>query len=631
MSAQIYINNELLDSDAKSGVALSIAANSIADIKDRRNTITNSFRLPLTERNNMLLGYANRTQSLSPHARTRIKNCKIIEDAEYYHGSLIIDKVAEDYQVQFVSGNGEFLKDIEGKKLADLDLSAYDKLWDLTNMNDRYGHADSPAFFIVDDGTLPTGSRSVDVRKQYYSLYFSAIMHEIITQAGWNKTGSLFTDPGYLAMHLPFTNEFPKKQGGIRVRANAINTIYNFTSAGQTEILRFDDDSLTGEDTDNQWTIDPSGTFLDVVVSEEYQFNIALNFDVIEPTPQGFPSYLQIYFVKVDTSGNETTTLLQTIVSSGTFSITHKPILNVIAGERYYVRARLGLGNRQKVLAFHSTSSFSIENDDIMSFGDLWQWKYNLPDIDQKDFFKACLSLTGSVMTTDSLDKTVRCELFTQIAENKIHAPKFDKYIDHDKPSVKSFHPPYAMRNWMRYKEDDHVPKNYGDGYFTISDDSLPAEKELLTLPFAASDSHTTLNNLSAWKVLRTFGGEVIIPEPRVLLAAALDVSGSGNISLHAGGGGISKSFYNYGYFTDRQKTYSLNSFAVFGTYYRHHVILLNNYLELAADTYLTPEILNNLDLFIPVFVEKENAYFIIEKIANHQSGKRSVTTLVRI
>lgn len=45
----------------------------------------------------------------------------------------------------------------------------------------------------------------------------------------------------------------------------------------------------------------------------------------------------------------------------------------------------------------------------------------------------------------------------------------------------------YARKNWYRWKEDDRVIGNY-DGYMEIHDDTLEAEHDVITFPFAASD-----------------------------------------------------------------------------------------------------------------------------------------------
>src|ERR1700748_2551653 len=54
---QLYINDELVDLSDDSPLALTFQINNLAEVKNQQGNTSNQFKLPLTQRNRIILGY----------------------------------------------------------------------------------------------------------------------------------------------------------------------------------------------------------------------------------------------------------------------------------------------------------------------------------------------------------------------------------------------------------------------------------------------------------------------------------------------------------------------------------------------------------------------------------------------
>lgn len=114
----------------------------------------------------------------------------------------------------------------------------------------------------------------------------------------------------------------------------------------------------------------------------------------------------------------------------------------------------------------------------------------NLPDIKQIDFIKAVCSMHGLFAMPGDTPTTIRLVTAGELTDGIDRAEDWSPFLvaDSDEPKSTSYAiSTFAQRNWMRYKEDDTVVRN-ADGVLAIDNQTLDASREMLTLPFAASD-----------------------------------------------------------------------------------------------------------------------------------------------
>jgi hypothetical protein len=84
-------------------------------------------------------------------------------------GYAILNESDNDgYSVQVLSGNMDFFKTIEGKKMSDLDLSEYDHTWNSATIIDSFSNTEGYIYSIIDwsedDTYMNTPDRNVNVK-----------------------------------------------------------------------------------------------------------------------------------------------------------------------------------------------------------------------------------------------------------------------------------------------------------------------------------------------------------------------------------------------------------------------------------------------------------------------------------
>lgn len=628
----LYVNDRLVDIDPATRVALTYQINEIGDLKDRRTLGTNRFTALFTYNNSDIFEYTDQVQSASSLINNRI-SARLVTEVDNYTGYVVVAGITEKgFDLQFLSGNAELFNIIKGKKLSDLNLTDINLPWDSLNMYDRYGAEESPTFLVVDSGELPETGRDVDVSKHYYSIYIHTLFERIITDAGFSFTGSMFQDYRYLNSFIPFTNKVPLKIDKIE---DTLTWLTNEQEQIAVPITGYENLSFpkTIQDKKGQWN-SSSNKF---TAAMSGNISIAVNGQMNYSNPDFLVAYGYIT-VWINGVLVYTENLAIATGGTGTVLVNFSTSQNVYYGDEIEIKSSSYMTVPTTTAIYAAGLSVYInfnETDPTLPFGDYWNWKYNLPDLLQTDLFKTVLQLTGSIIDTDGHKKQVRIEKFESISENKNNAVVIDSYINKSPKELIDLHPDsYAQKNWLRFKKDDNVTEFFGDGSININDNTLNEEKEILKLPFAASESSVRLDGLNVATVLRIIDGNDVVPQPRILLKQIQNVftpSGDGiNLTSPTHGTVFNQDLYN-GYFFDSLQDYSMSFDSIIKDNYISFLLMLNNYKKITPNFYFSPNFINQLDLFTPVFSQYFNSYFLINKITNYIPGYTCKAELIRI
>lgn len=639
-NALIYIDGQIVDIDPETNVAINLQVNNIAELKDRQQYFSNRFNGLFTEKNHAIFGYANNPLTYKNIAHNKIA-CTVHVAGDIYSGYLIIDRSTTVYELQFVGGNAAFFELIKDKRLSDLDLSDMDLLWDLNNMNAVYSAPLAVnCFVLIDDGNLPALTRTVDVRNQYYQLRNKILFRRIVEQAGFTLAGSITSNYIYEKAIIPFCNDYPKKDGSFLIEAYPLIDRDVTLSAGQTSNIFLDDDgAVLGTDTSNQWDITgSSSSYIPTTAQYNPEFDIKVSLYTTFYTYSGSGNAVMVELVKEDSTGIVPLAVLGTVVpnSSGFATFTHKKQYNVSAGDKYYLRYRITGNNISVKVRTYSGSStyFKTTVPDVLNFGELWQWKFNMPDMSQVDYLKAIMNMTAAIVDTDVLNKIVTFELFDEIAGDRVNAVNIDEFIslNRDQTPAQDHHPDtYAQKNWMRYAADENVTDNIGDGYFTINDNTLIPEKDLFTLPFAGSDEATRLIGIKLAQVLRVKDGNVVKPKLRILLHGNYSPSVTTPITLTDGTGTHTQSSFLIGYFIGSDQLQNLGFQSHIKNDYRYIVSMLNDYNKMTIPMYFNPNFINRFNPFKLWYSHRYACFLYVNKISNYISGKKCNAEVVKI
>lgn len=220
----------------------------------------------------------------------------------------------------------------------------------------------------------------------------------------------------------------------------------------------------------------------------------------------------------------------------------------------------------------------------------------NLPKIKPIDLLKSVCSMLGMfAIPKDS--NSIKMESFSSLFNNKSNAVDWsDKVITGiygDLGEVKFSLDGYVQKNWLRYKEDDTV-KVDADAYLLCDNKSLKQEEDMITLPFAATD---------------TVGGMASIPLYSYNDKSELEVSK------------ITDRILLYGEEKNIGTFEGLSWKELISANYREFQEVLINPKIINVSVKLTSVDLSVIDLTKPVYIQQVGSYFAIISIKTNQNN----------
>lgn len=212
----------------------------------------------------------------------------------------------------------------------------------------------------------------------------------------------------------------------------------------------------------------------------------------------------------------------------------------------------------------------------------------NLPDIKQIDFLKAITSMLG-LFAIPSDRFTIKFVKFDTVVENKSNAVDWSgrlvqAYFDKTPGEITYTLDDFAQHNRFLYKEDDTVIRNY-DGDIPVDNQTLDYERDVVELPFAASD---------------TRGGVAYIPIYSYSSDAELEYDDSVSPRI------LMLNESNQGVFTGLEWETLLNG------HYSSYKEIVNKPRVIVENIRLTAVELQMLDLSIPVYLSQYGSYWVI-------------------
>ncbi len=271
---QLYLNDQLVDLSGDSPIALTFQINDLAEVKNQQGNTSNQFKIPLTQNNRTILGYAD---DISIETTSSIQTPYTILSARIIQNGIEIlpNAIAEINQVDdstasitILSGNVDFF-DALGGQIADMGDSTsqwsgygtnlpwkpFDHKWNLQNVVASQPHtqADGWIYPIVDYGLIDLVNFSqIDVRNQRPGFFIKKAIDLLIQSTGYTAKGSLLADPLYPLLIAQFSNgsfdhgiDYQNQPNikGIQV-SNTTNQVAQFISGDKnnptTGIIRFD-------------------------------------------------------------------------------------------------------------------------------------------------------------------------------------------------------------------------------------------------------------------------------------------------------------------------------------------------------------------------------------------------------
>lgn len=631
MSLKIKISDEFLDGGTQ--VFQDYAVNNLGDISNRQSGFSNSFSVPVSEKNNRLLGYSNdlNTSGVKPYRRV---------DAELYDnntrvstGYVKIEMVSRSsYQCSFFSDNASWFTLIKDKKINQLDYSDLDHQYTPTNATGSFSNTTGYVYPIIDYGNLSTQTTtSIPLTELFPAIFVHEVVSRVFKDIDWKIQGDMINSPTFNRMILPFSkDELSRSEADIEDETVTATVASTNTGLGNGDFVTFD-----GTDTISMSLFANYDILIEMIVVSPFNDVGGTGFDLV-----------------LEKNGTTDIMSIQNITVVGTYSV-------LLQAEQ------LTASDTLKLRVDHaSTGTISISigsfvrltPDGVVLEGSTINMGNTIADIATVDFLQYLFNYFGVYPVGDPVSKTLTCDFFRNIKTNISDAEDWSNLLDVGSSYETNFEEllqNYGQQTRFNYLQDDEDDELnaynsvnnqwFGQGSLTLDNQHLEGIVDLYEAPFASSINLMSLSDeLYVPQIIKriprimliTAGETISISEMTAGLQTTLVITASifsPSIVSSAPFAWFAKAPYTTN--TDKYPDSLAFGDIIFttvlegslSTYWSEYEEALNRMKYLKAFFRLDSVDIQNLDFGKPIFVAKFNSYFYLNKIIQF-SGKDSLT-----
>lgn len=227
---QIYIEDFELDIYEELSNQLTYSIDDITKLDTKTTSFSKTITLPGTANNNRLFGNIfevansnfgntnsypnvlyNFNASVSAKARIDIDGMTIIKGVMRLL-EVIVDESRIDYEVAVFGELGGFYTKLAAKKLEELDFSAYNHVYNVTNISNSWNNENAGAGYyypLIDYGNVSPATSPYFSKKSFYftafrpALFVREYMDKIITGAGYTWESNFFNSDFFKRLIIP--------------------------------------------------------------------------------------------------------------------------------------------------------------------------------------------------------------------------------------------------------------------------------------------------------------------------------------------------------------------------------------------------------------------------------------------
>ena len=264
---EIYVENQKVDVNQGFSALMSYSIDDIKDFGAKNTAFSKTIILPGTKRNNSLFGnifnvgasneynpsLANQGINFNPavSARTIIFQ----DNIQVFKGVLrlmqiVIDNGDIEYEVSVFGELGGFISKIGNGKLEDLDFSAYDHAYSISNITNSWNSANGGVGYyypLIDCGAYSVNKHDWDYKTFRPSLFVREYLDKIFDNSGYRYQSDLFASSRFNSLIVPYNRKALTKKGSTLVTASksVIQSVSRGTDNPAPVIVTYDSTSLT--------------------------------------------------------------------------------------------------------------------------------------------------------------------------------------------------------------------------------------------------------------------------------------------------------------------------------------------------------------------------------------------------
>ena len=640
MSVKVYIDSEQLELSPNTTIAVTKQINNIADLSTVQGDRSNRIKVPLTDNNKANLGNPHMINGTTDKSYERLSDCRIYSRSgiPILTGGLgRILKVEGNYvDLAIASGVIPIFKELEGKTIHDLDFSADDYILSIPNVVTRLSATSGVVYCCVDYGASDPTNDIFHILYQGPGYYLYSLIEKIFDEIGYTIEGDILSNTFYLDLVCQFGNRDWKHS----------NRYIEQTSFSNSQTIPENYSGFSSSSTTNKLDYTPSWSIY--TASTAVGFNVGITGVVNTYTPLLNPGDSVTTRINIEDS-NGVIYASQTVSFSGQ-TIQIPPVLvSLNAGESVFITFRgdytiTGFVSSGYVVNFTTLEIYSPPGDETIEEGHSITPESFLPNWNQIDLVKGWMGLFSLVPVINEHEKIVTFRYFDDLRDNIPNALDWSSKLMRKKGNPNWYSSKstsignYAQNNYLKWGRDETIiAENVGRGNMPITDGNLEESNVAIQLPWSASEMTTTLSTSQRMvriPRLELIDGEYIStrsPQHRLVWIKREDfnldvVANTDPNTISVSTDVPLAKFIEPGEVENLGFDNNLQS-----RYYSTLTNVLERPLVLTVLLNLTASDINKIDHFTPVWFDKFNKYFYVNKVSNYIEGQPTEVEIISL
>jgi hypothetical protein len=263
MRTEIYIENQQLDLYRDISAEFTYNIDDVKDFSSRNTNFSKTIVIPGNATNNKLFGHIfefGSSNFYNPSAdnvgynfnASKSAACLVyVDKIQIFKGiirllEIIIDNGSIEYECAVFGELGGFVSAIANRKLEDLDFSAYDHVWDVTNITNSWDQASGSTasgvgyfYPLIDYGQVSVSKKDWQYKAFRPALFVREYIDKIITNAGYTWESSFFNSNIFKRLVVPNNQKDLSKATTLQFKAYDSLMSYLFASPSGTTNIEY--------------------------------------------------------------------------------------------------------------------------------------------------------------------------------------------------------------------------------------------------------------------------------------------------------------------------------------------------------------------------------------------------------
>ncbi|HUV82258.1 MAG TPA: hypothetical protein VMW53_04170, partial [archaeon] len=213
-SIRLYLGDTLCDLDTEEVIPINKQVNDIAEMQDRQSDFTAQFRIRKTREMRAMFELSGEVGATTVFPYEN-QTCKLIQNGIELitAGIMLLERVDDQYYyTSIISGNLNFVKDIEGQKITDLTLASTDHDWTLADMKASHDN-DFDYLYPLCEPSDDGGIAPLRLAGNTVEMYGGWIWPFVKVKTIWDEIfadywveGDILTNNVFLNLWMPITS-----------------------------------------------------------------------------------------------------------------------------------------------------------------------------------------------------------------------------------------------------------------------------------------------------------------------------------------------------------------------------------------------------------------------------------------